>query len=411
MTMRGGGEIFWSGRVVRGWSGVLVGLVLMVLMIELPAAETEGRARGPVTFVFTSDVHFGITRNALRGAVNVGADVAGAAMVHAINRLPAARLPDDGGLRAGREIGPIDFVTITGDITNRQDRLPLRIQSAAVSWAQFETVFSGGLTLRDANGNPTPLLLVPGNHDVSNARGHPNGLLPATDATPMAAIYNRMLAPAALRTRETFDFENDRIRYAKTFGGVRCVFLTVWPDAGARAWMAAELKALPATMPVLIFVHDPPNVPARHFTNPHGRSDINARDQFENVLSEIYTGGKSADDSSEAAQRELAAFLKAHRNIVGYFHGHANWHETYTWKGPDNDLALPVFRADSPVKGRVSGKDETKLSFHVVVFDLAAGRLTSRECFWNRGAKAGPKPDDFAWGATTTVSLSPRDGR
>lgn len=399
-----GGVICWRAC----WRVVLT----LVAGIAVPAVgnASEGGS-APVTFVFTSDVHLGIARNSFRGAVNVGADVVGAALVQAINLLPTARLPEDGGLHAGREIGPVDFVTITGDITNRQERLPLRIQSAAASWVQFENVFLNGLTLRDSAGKPAPLLLVPGNHDVSNARGHPNGLLPVTDATPMAAIYNRMIEPATPRTRETFDFENDRIRYAKTFGGVRCVFLTVWPDAGARAWLADELKRQPAAMPVLIFVHDPPNVPARHFTNPHGRGDINARDKFENVLSEIHPGGRKDDDSSEAAQRELAAFLKCHPNIVGYFHGHANWHEAYTWKGPDQAIALPVFRADSPVKGRTSGKDETLLSFHVVVFDRGANQLTSRECFWNRGAKAVEKGADFAWGATTTVSLAPRSGR
>ena len=37
-----------------------------------------------------------------------------------------------------------EFVTITGDLTNRQERLPLKIQSASVSWGQFEQVFYGG---------------------------------------------------------------------------------------------------------------------------------------------------------------------------------------------------------------------------------------------------------------------------
>lgn len=402
-TTCGGGAICWR---ICWWTVV----TLVAGAAEAAAGNASEGGSAHVTFVFTSDLHFGIARNSFRGAVNVGADAVGAAMVQAINELPKARLPEDGGLRAGREIGAVDFVTITGDITNRQERLPVRIQSAADSWSQFENVFLRGLTLRDPVGKPAPLFLVPGNHDVSNARGHPNGLWPATDATPMAAIYNRMMEPATPRTRETFDFENDRIRYAKTFGGVRCVFLTVWPDAGARAWLADELKRQPAAMPVLIFVHDPPNVPARHFTNPHGRGDINARDKFENVLSKIYPGGKTDEDSSELAQRELAAFLKLHSNIVGYFHGHANWHEAYTWKGPDKDIALPVFRADSPVKGRASGKDETRLSFHVVVFDRGTNQLTSRECFWNCGAKAVEKSSDFAWGSTTTVSLAHRSG-
>ncbi|MCX6953290.1 MAG: metallophosphoesterase [Verrucomicrobia bacterium] len=370
----------------------------------LPAAEPG--AGGTVTFVFTSDVHFGLTRGKFRGAANVESRVVGAALVEAVNGLPAAVLPDDGGLRAGRAVGPVDFVTITGDLTNRQERLPLKIQSAATSWAQFEPVFFGGLTVKNAAGRPAPLLLVPGNHDVSNAIGHPNGLLPATDATTLAQVYNRMLQPATPRTKDTYRFATDQIIYARDFGGAHCIFLTIWPDRRARAWIEEDLKKVPATTPVFLFAHDPPKGEARHFTNPNGTHDVNVRDKFENVLAEVYPDGNDGKDGTDKAQRALGAFLRAHRNVVGYFHGHSNWNEFYTWKSPDKDLELATFRADSPMKGRESGKDETKLSFQVVVYDVAAKRLTSRECLWN--PTAGARPGVVAWGESVTVSIAPR---
>lgn len=382
-----------------------LGLVLGLAGAGLRAGEPAVSAPGPVTFVFTSDVHFGISRGKFRGAANVESRVVSAALVDAINRLPAAMLPDDGGLHAGRAVGPVDFVTITGDLTNRQERLPLKIQSAATSWAQFENVFIGGLTVKNAAGQPAPLLLVPGNHDVSNAVGHPNGLLPATDATTLAQIYNRMLLPATPRTKDTYRFDADLICYSRDFGGAHGIFLTIWPDARTRAWIEADLKNVPETTPVFLFAHDPPKAEARHFTNPNGRHDLNTHDKFENVISELYPDGKDSDGGTAHAQRELESFLKAHRNIVAYFHGHSNWNEFYTWKGADKDMALATFRADSPMKGRESGKDETKLSFQVVVYDVAAKKLTARECLWNPTAGTSRA---VAWGESVTVSLAPR---
>ena len=370
----------------------------------LRAGEPAAQAAAPVTFVFTSDVHFGINRGKFRGAANVDARVVSAAMIEAINGLPSAMLPKDGGLHAGRAVGPVDFVTITGDLTNRQERLPLKIQSASASWAQFEPVFFSGLKVPDASGRPAPLLLVPGNHDVSNAIGHPNGLLPATDATTLAEIYNRMLHPAKPRTKSSYRFATDKIYYSRNFGGAHCIFLTIWPDRTARAWIEADLKNVPATMPVFLFAHDPPEIDARHFSTPGGKPRGKKGDKFENVVAEVYADGTDADGPTTIEQRGLATFLRAHRNIVGYFHGHSNWNEFYTWKGPDGDLALNTFRADSPMKGKDSGKDETRLSFQVVVFDVAAQQLTSRECLWNSAARAGA----IAWGGSTTVSLAPR---
>ena len=61
------------------------------------------------------------------------------------------------------------------------------------------------------------------------------------------------------------------------------------------------------------------------------------------------------------------------------------------------------------MKGDVSGKDETKLSFQLVTFDAAAKTLTSRECLWNSQGKADTDPTPVGWGTSRTVSLAPRE--
>ena len=384
------------------------GLVLALLVGLLhPAAATPD-----VTFVFTSDVHFGIARGRFRGGSYVDAQVVNAAQVQKINALANTRLPQDGGLRAGEPIGAVDFVVITGDLTNRQELYPNHIQPAAVSWAQFKACYIDGLKLRDAQGRPTPLLLVPGNHDVSNAIGAPTKLVPATDATSMVELYNRTMHPAIPVTTADYDYARDRVTYAREFGGAHCIFLTIWPDSFARAWIDRDLEAVPATEPVFIFCHDPPEIDARHLINPYGDHGINPHDAFENLVSDVYADGDTAtrkakpDGETTVEQRALAAFLRRHRNIVAYFHGHENWNEVYTWRGPDGDLALKVFRVASPLKGKTS-KEEAQLSFQVVVFNAAERKLTDRECLWNAsGANDGPGVP-VAWGASSTVSLAP----
>jgi hypothetical protein len=369
-------------------------------------------AAAPVTFVFTSDVHFGITRGYFRGGANVDAAMVNAALVRAVNAIPAAVFPADTGLSAGQPVGAVEFAVITGDLTSRMELYPIHIQSATASWAQFNACWIEGLALKDSRGARTPLWLVPGNHDVSNAIGSPSKMVPATDATALVEIYNRMMRPAVPRTKDAYDYAKDPIIYAHDVGGAHLIFLTIWPGSAARAWIEEDLKKVPAGVPVFIFCHDPPEIDARHLTNPYGKHDINSRDKYENVVGDIYAGvapstpstGKP-DGPTLIEQRALAKFLKAHRSIVGYFHGHSNWTEFSTWQGPDTDLALNVFRADSPMKGSFSGKDETKLSFQVVVFDAAAGRLTARECLWN----TRPQSDGAAalvWGESRTVSIA-----
>jgi hypothetical protein len=86
-------------------------------------------------------------------------------------------------------------------------------------------------------------------------------------------------------------------------------------------------------------------------------------------------------------EREWDLFLKKHTNIKGYFHGHSNYREFYTYKGVDDDLSLPCFRADSPMKGKFSVKDETLLSFEEIIIHPSSRRIEVNECLWNDGKK------------------------
>ena len=95
--------------------------------------------------------------------------------------------------------------------------------------------------------------------------------------------------------------------------------------------------------------------------------------------------------------------MKAHANIKAYFHGNSNWSEFYTYHGPDNDVNLPVFRVDSPMKGKYSAKDETKLSFMLISIDPENRILTARECLWNTDPLNPTQKVVF--GNSTTISL------
>ena len=177
------------------WTGRRPSLALAALALAVGTrandpvvhASRPAPARQPVTFVFTSDVHYGLNRSYFRGAANVEARVVDAALAEKINRLPAAVLPADGGLRAGQPVGPVDFVVVTGDIANRQELYPLHIQSATVSWQQFEDGFIKPLAVTDAQGRPAPLLRVDyifqgvylpaGGHEVVLEYAPPTGAL------------------------------------------------------------------------------------------------------------------------------------------------------------------------------------------------------------------------------------------
>ena len=356
-----------------------------------------------VQMVFTSDAHYGITRDKFRSDTGVAGYKVNAALVKQINTLPALNLPADNGINAGNKVGGIDYVIEGGDIANRMD---IPVQTAATSWAQFTHDYMHSLNVKGHDGKPAILLMVPGNHDISNAIGFPKPMTPAIDPTSMVEIYNLMLKPATPLTNATYDYKVDKINYSKNIRGVHFEFITLWPDSAERIWMQKDLDTVAATTPVIIFTHDQPECEPKHFTNPTPPFAMTAKSKFQNLVEERYKEGPVAskdDDGSIMEQRGFVKFLKAHHNIVAYFHGNSNWNQFYTYHGPDNDVALNCFRVDSPMKGRYSSKDETLVSFQLISLDPKKQQLTVRECLWN--TQPLQSNNKVVFGKSATVSL------
>jgi len=335
--------------------------------------------------VFTSDVHYGLFRAHFRHGDSVAATVVGQGMIHAVSLL-------------SKQVGAIDGLVITGDIVNRQEK---GIQSAAMSWHQFEDDWAA-LDTRTGQGERTPLWLLPGNHDASDAIGYHKPMKPVRDGSAMAGIYNYMLHPAVARTKDSYDYDRDKVHYERDIGGVHMLFLNLWPDSAERVWMDKDLDTLKPGTPVLLFAHSIPDVEARFFTNPNGDHGIDSADRFENLLPEVFSDGTSIEIPALAEQRGLAAWLKKHPAVRAYFHGHNNNTEFYQWHGPDNDISLPCFRVDSPMKGRYSAHDETLLSFILITINAAARTVTVQECLWN---SAPADPSVIKWGEKTAFSF------
>ena len=382
-----------SGRLVN--KGILsVAVALFLLLSLLAPARAEW-----VQLVYTSDQHYGITRKAFRGLDKVSSREVNAAMVQAINALPGITLPEDGGVRAGQPVLWADAVISTGDIANRMEGTDERlIPSATECWSLFEKQYVNGVSITNRAGEKADVLAVPGNHDVTNAVGFYKAMTPAQDNGSLLAMYNR--ANKASLTPETFDVKRDKVFLNREYGGVRLLFVQMWPDGVARTWLEGQLSEVPSGEPVLLFTHDQPDIEAKHLLNPNGSGDINAKDRFENLVSDV-SSVASSKEIPVREHRELAAFLKKHPAIVAYFHGNENYNEFYTWGGPDNDIAVPVFRVDSPMKGNESGKDETRLSFQLVSLDTEARKMTVREVLWN----ADPKRPAIAWGESRTIGF------
>jgi hypothetical protein len=229
---------------------------------------------------------------------------------------------------------------------------------------------------------------------------------PLTDPTTMVKIYNLFVKPQQPLTNATYDYSVDKINYSRNIKGIHVMFITLWADSAERVWMQKDLDTVAKTTPVIIFTHDQPECEAKHFTNPLPPHNMTLENKFENLVSEFYKEGTVApkdDGATVLEQRGFVKFLKAHPNIKAYFHGNSNWNEFYTYHGPDNDVNLPVFRVDSPMKGMYSAKDETVLSFQLISIDTKTQTLTARECLWNT------KPSDAAqkvvFGKSQTVSL------
>ena len=322
-------------------------------------------------------------------------------MVAKMNTITSMTLPDDNGIASGKKINGIDAVIITGDICNRQEK---DIQSATASWKEFEEDYIRGLHLTDKKGNKIKLLLTPGNHDISNAIGYHRLMMPLIDKASLIGIYNSMIQPSVTKTENNFNYSVDKIHYSKNIGGIHLVFVDAWPDSSERVWMEKDLQSVSISTPVFLFTHSMPDVEARFFVNPNGDHSINENDKFENLVTEGFKDGRSVEDKAIIEQRALASFIKIHSNIKAYFHGHSNYTEYYNWTGPDQNISLPCFRADSPMKGRYSSKDETKLAFELITIDTEKKIMTVRECLWNANP-SNSSANDLNWGVSINTSL------
>jgi hypothetical protein len=345
--------------------------IAVLCAIAATGASLPAQKTAPIHFIVISDLHYGITRQTFRGRYDVAASTVNAAMRRAMNALSGTAFPPDGGIGAGRPIGAIDFVAVTGDITNRSEN---GVQSAAESWKEFTHDYLVGLTLTTADGARTPVWAVPGNHDASNAIGYTKPLVPSTDATSMAKLYNLMVRPTVKRTATTYNYATDKVHFSRDVGEVHFSFLNVWPDSAERVWLDGDLRRAPASAPVILFAHVAPSGDPKLFKDAIGST------------------------AATIEARALATFVKDHPRIAAYFHGHNNWNDFYIFTGPDRTVALRTFRIDSPMKGKFSAPDESKLSFQIVVVDPKNGTMTVREYLWNARR-------DRRWGAGTTISL------
>jgi len=374
-------------------------LVILAFSCKKDSIVDKTGSASTIQFVYTSDAHFGITRATFQGATNVNATVVNAKMVEKINSLSTLTLPTDNGVNAGKVVGGVDYLINTGDFSNREES---GIQSSTLSFAEFKNTYIGGLTLQNGANQKTPVLLIAGNHDVTNAIGYYKTLLPLSDNGAMVGSYNYMF-PSTPTTTTTFTYAANKIHYSKDISGVHFVFLNMWPDSAERVWIAKDLSVVSATTPVVLFAHDQPSVETKHLTNPNGSHTINSTDKFENLVSEVFKDGTKITDPSNIEQRSFVAFLKAHTNIKAYFHGNDNENKYYDYKGPDNDITLKTFQVDSPMKGNISGSDETKLSFQFIAVDTKAKTMTVRECLWNTVPSTSTTP--IVWGSSITISL------
>jgi hypothetical protein len=356
-----------------------------------------------INIIFTSDAHYGITRAKFRGDTAVPGFKVNAALVSQFNTVPDLILPADGGINAGKKTGSVDYVIEGGDVANRMEP---PVQSAAVSWSQFESQYMHHLTLIGHDGKPTKLLIVPGNHDISNAIGYARVMKPSADPTSMVNIYNLMLKPQRPLTNAGYNYATDKINYSRNIKGIHLMFITLWADSAERIWMQKDLDTVASNTPVIIFTHDQPECEAKHFTNPLPPYNMTPDNHFENLTAEHYKEGTVAarDDGATAEeQRGFVKFLKRHPNIKAYFHGNSNWNEFYVYHGPDNDVNLNVFRVDSPMKGKYSAKDETLLSFQLITLDTQSQALTVRECLWN--TKPSDPTQKIVFGKSSTLLL------
>ncbi len=372
--------------------------IIPLLFLTVSISSCKVREKDIVHFIYTSDPHFGTTIPEFRGNVNVSAKIVNQAMVEKMNTLPTLKFSNDDGVNAGKIISSVDYLIITGDIANREEK---GIQNAKKSWNEFVETYLNGITLKNKSGEKTQFLLLPGNHDVSNAIGHFKINAPI-DNTSMVEIYNYMF-PNSPKNSATFNYKTDKIHYSKDIQGIHFAFINIWLDSEERIWLENDLKSVSSSTPVLLFVHDQPEVESKHFTNPNGNHDINSIDKFENLLVDEFKDGKNIKDESVIEQREFVDFLKLHKNIKVYFHGNDNENRYFEYQGPDKDINLKIIQVDSPMKGNFSRTNEKLLSFQFVSINTKMKIITVRECLWNTDLENPNSP--IVFGKSTTFSL------
>lgn len=409
--------------------------VTLTATLSLGAAKTtkdfalKVKQVDTVQFIFTSDNHFGDVTSAtattkFQGTTTtVDAVIVNTQARNAMNTLPTQVAPSDYGVNAGKAFGNFDFIVNTGDFASRSVPVPASNgNTSAQSFAQWESIYVDGLTLKDNNGSPLPHLLTPGNHDISNALGGPEVMVPAYDPTAFVKIYNRMMNPAIPLTNASFDYNQHKVFYGRVFGGIHFVFLNQWLDAEMQENLAAYMATIPTTTPIVIFAHMPPEQTGGNFRDPASTgSDFPWSAGFANYFrdkmhaSNLISPATMITTATVPTKEvtDLANFLKARKNIVAWFNGHDNFNQFRTWNGENSvlitntmtQLAIPVFRTDSPMKGKDSAKDARLLSFQVISIDPAKKLMTVRECLWNRSNTPGGA---ISWGVSETISLTNR---
>ena len=370
---------------------------LAVLLLTAPYVSQA--QKGVQHMIVTADLHYGLTRPHFRGKDSVDAVDVNRAMINAINKLPKTSLPQDNGAGAGQRVGRVEGVAILGDlITRNQGPTPI----ASITWKQFEGDYYHRLKIKDSKGKHAPLWLIGGNHEVANTLGNFKLNTPKEDPSAMVGIYNLEMTPTRKRTNATYNYQTDKVRFSKDLGMVHLQFVNLWPDRVERKWMEEDLNKVNPSTPVLMFAHSDPKVEGRFFVNPNGDHSANAKDGFENLVTDTFRDGNYVKNRSAVEEVELANFLKAHPQIKAYFHGHTNYNEFYDWKVPEVDYSLPTFRVESNIKGKKSRADERLLSFQLVTIDNDAKKMTVREVLWN----AQPEdPNHIEWGTSRTLDL------
>jgi 3',5'-cyclic AMP phosphodiesterase CpdA len=368
-------------------------LALTLLSMATPCALQAA----DVQFIITSDVHFGHIRTAAiadtnnPGTTTKDAVLINRMMVQSLNQMSELTVPNDGGVGAGAKVGPIDFVALTGDIATRFEATgQAAVQKSAVSYAQFTAEYLNKLTLKNKAGNPTKFLLAPGNHDVSNAIGYPAIPAANVDGTSMIELLTVAqpgVTVPAVYDRAFYNVKNaagawvNKPNYAIDVGGIHFISLTIWPDSGNRKWVDANLASVPLTTPVMLFMHDYPDLDPSHLADASGV--ISTARQA--VASDVVDASEASSTTvTDVEQRAMVAWLKTHPNIIAYFHGHTNYNEMWDYSGPDHDITLKCFRIDSPMKGAITQNagNENLLSYQIASVDTTSKKMTVREIRW-----------------------------